>query len=152
MTTITLEEIAAKQAELNVLIEQYRNKDNPVTVEVPQAIIQLRTGERYAGLLIDDDGKPLHHLILLPDLAEDIAFDDAMEWAKELDAELPTRQEQALLYANCKLHLQGRWHWSCEEDEPEASCAWGCSFDIGYQSYDHKSAELYAVAVRRVFI
>jgi hypothetical protein len=72
-----------------------------------------------------------------------------MDWASTVCGVLPTRQEQALLYANCKPHLQPEWHWSSETHESDASFAWYCYFCIGLQDYDRKSIEGSAVAVRR---
>jgi len=74
----------------------------------------------------------------------------ALEWAEAEGGALPTRQEQALLFANCKPHLQPGWHWSCEEHESDASYAWLCNFDDGDQGDGLKSYEGGAVAVRRV--
>ena len=57
-----------------------------------------------------------------------------MDWAFSVVGALPTRHEQALLYANCKSHLKPKWHWSSETHEEDASYAWGCDFDYGTQN------------------
>ena len=152
MTTITLEAIEAKQSELSSLIEQYRAAAQGSIVELPSAKIQLRPGERYAGLSLDDDGKPMCHLILLPTFVDDIDWEEAGDWAESQGGDLPTRREQALLYANCKPHLQPRWHWSGQPHESEASYAWLCCFGNGSQTYGRKGAKACAVAVRRVTV
>jgi hypothetical protein len=73
-----------------------------------------------------------------------------MDWAESVGGSLPSRQEQALLFANCKPHLKPEWHWSSQTYESDASCAWFCYFYYGGQGGNRKSAEGAAVAVRRV--
>lgn len=150
MSTITLDEIQARQTELAALIEQYRTQTSQRQIEVPGTTIVLQAGEHYAGSTLEADGLVKHDIVLLaarPDLR--MTWQDAMEWAASVGGQLPDRQEQALLFANCKQHLQGEWHWSSEEHE-NASYAWSCYFHDGDQSHDHKSYEGCAVAVRRV--
>ncbi|MGB3068467.1 MAG: DUF1566 domain-containing protein [Ottowia sp.] len=152
MTAITLEVIEAKQSELNTLIEQLRASTKAVIVEVPGANFQLRPGERYAGIELDESGEPLCHLILLPGYGENLTWDEARQWADAQGGVLPSRRAQSLLFANCKQHLQPRWHWSCEEHEDDASCAWYCFFGYGYQFIFLKSYRGSAVAVRRLSV
>ena len=121
------------------------------TVEVPTATIALQAGEHYAGLVLDrNTGQPLHHLILLPQQGTDLEWASAKAWAEEVGGDLPTRQEQALLGANCKPHLRPRWHWSSETYEEDDSDAWVCDFGRGYQCDTHRSFLACAVSVRRV--
>ena len=121
------------------------------TIQLPAATIELRPGERYSGAVLDQDGNVKHHLILLPDRpAARVCWQDAMAWAESVDGQLPDRQEQALLFANCKPHLQKTWHWSSETHEEDASYAWNCYFSNGYQDYYRKGYEGSAVAVRRL--
>lgn len=121
------------------------------TIHLPAATIELRPGEHYAGPVLDEAGQIKHHLVLLPDRpAQRMNWQDAMAWAESIGAQLPARQEQALLFANCKPHLQPGWHWSCQEDEEDASYAWVCNFGSGHQGYFRKSFEGSAVAVRRL--
>ncbi|MBI3103214.1 MAG: DUF1566 domain-containing protein [Burkholderiales bacterium] len=121
------------------------------TIHLPAATIELHPGERYAGPVLDEAGQIKHHLVLLPARPERcLSWQDAMAWAEGIGAQLPDRQEQALLFANCKPHLQPGWHWSCQEDEEDASYAWVCLFISGDQYFSHKSCEGSAVAVRRL--
>lgn len=121
------------------------------TIHLPAASIELHPGERYAGPVLDEKGQIKHHLVLLPARPEQrLSWQDAMAWADGIGAQLPGRQEQALLFANCKPHLQPGWHWSCQEDEEDASSAWICYFDGGIQCGTHKSFVGSAVAVRRL--
>ena len=117
----------------------------------PSATIDLQPGERYAGVVLDADGKTMHHLVLLPQRPDErLDWQDAMDWATSVGGHLPTRQEQALLYANCKPHLKPVWYWSSETYEDDASFAGYCNFGGGGQIIILKSYEGAAVAVRRV--
>ena len=121
-----------------------------ISIELAGITIELQPGERYAGPVLDADGKVLHHLVLMAQRpASDLNWQAAIYWAESVSGALPNRQEQALLYANCKPHLQARWHWSSETHESDASCAWYCYFLNGYQHYYRKSYDGSAVAVRR---
>ncbi|SIR00695.1 DUF1566 domain-containing protein [Pseudacidovorax sp. RU35E] len=148
--TITLQAIEARLDEVAGMVQQYKAEQSSRVVEIAGASIALKQGERYAGAVIDDDGQVLHHLMLMAGVATDVGWKQARAWAEAQGGELPTRQEQALLFANCKPHLLGRSHWSCEVHEDDASYAWDCYFDNGIQSYYHQSAALAAVAVRRI--
>jgi hypothetical protein len=113
--------------------------------------IELQLGERYAGVLLNEDGTPSHHLVLLPGDADDITWSAAVEWAKAAGGELPTRREQALLFANAKSAFEEAWYWSGQEyEEPGGSYAWYQDFGYGVQYYLHKGYEGRARAIRRV--
>ena len=152
MPTVTIEQIQKRQAELASLIAALSEQASParlITIEADE--IELQPGEHYAGAVLDADGEHQHHLVLMAPRPEaKLAWQAAMDWAEEVGGALPTRQEQALLYANCKPHLQPTWHWSCQEHEDDASSAWDSYFGHGGQYGDHKSFEGSAVAVRRV--
>ena len=153
MSSITLEAIEARQTELNQLIAQFKaGAANQRTILViNEAAIGLDPGEHYAGVVLDEAGQVIHHLVLMaqrPD--KKLTWQAACEWAASVGGELPSRQEQALLYANCKPHLEPVWHWSGEKHEDDASYAWFCYFGNGHQGYGRKSYEGAAVAVRRV--
>lgn len=154
MSLVTLESIQAKQAELEALIARFTTATavtKPTWLYLPEVEIELQPGERYAGAVLDADGKVQHHLVLMPQRPDGkLNWQAAMEWAESIGGAIPTRQEQALLYANCKPHLTPAWHWSSETYEDDASYAWNCDFFFGSQHYDHKSFEGGAVAVRRV--
>ena len=152
MSDITLEAVQAKQTELAEMIEKLRARAAATTVlSIPAMSIELQPGERYAGAVLDADGKVMHHLVLLaakPD--EDLDWKAAIAWAAGVGGSLPTRQEQALLFANCKAQFEPRWHWSSETHETNASSAWFCYFGNGHQYYYDKSYEGCARAVRRL--
>jgi hypothetical protein len=113
--------------------------------------LDLQPGERYAGMVLDQDGRLVHHLVLKAERPEsNLNWKNALEWADEVGGYLPNRQEQALLYANCKSHLKPEWHWSSETYEGDTSYAWYCYFNYGSQSFSLKSYEGSVVAVRRI--
>jgi hypothetical protein len=125
---------------------------NPNTIlQLPATTIELAPGERYAGAVLSDTGLIQHHLILLPARPEVRKnWDDAKAWAASMGGDLPSPQEQSLLFANCRDALPKAWCWSNKEHEEDASCAWDCGFDNGYQDGTHKSYEGSVVAVRRL--
>lgn len=100
------------------------------------ALPELAEGEQYAGIVIDEAGHPTHHLILLPQQPNArLTWNAAMEWAKCCGGELPTRQEQALLYANLKSAFDPEWHWSSEQYAGDTALAWIQIFDDGMQHF-----------------
>ncbi len=117
------------------------------------ALPTINPGERYAGIALDTDGKPTHHIILLPQQTDDrLTWDEATAWAAEVGGALPTRQEQSLLFANCKDAFKPTWHWSCEQYAGFALTAWLQYFVNGNQLNVVKSFPARARAVRRFLI
>jgi len=110
---------------------------------------ELAAGEHYAGIVLKD-GAPTHHLVLLPGDLKEGTWKQAGEWAKKQHGELPTRQEQSLLFANCKQHIEGGWYWSSEPTAGSSAAAWSQSFYGGTQIYWRKDDRSRARAVRRV--
>jgi len=117
------------------------------TITIRGAEIALAPGEHYAGLLLDDAGQPLHHLILLPGDAKGKTWRQAIDWAAQAGGALPSRREQALLFANAASHFEATWYWSSEQCSD--AFAWGQYFDYGDQSDVDESAKARARAVRR---
>ena len=111
----------------------------------------IKPGETYAGLVIDDKGS-MHHLILLDGDADDAPHQEQLDWAKSIGGELPTRQEQALLYANCKAQFKSDWYWSADLYASGSGYAWFQSFSRGSQTTSGLSDKLRARAVRRLSI
>jgi len=120
------------------------------TIDIHAAQITLADGEHYAGLILNNDGTPSHHLVLLPGDHDDAEWQAAMEWAKSINGELPTRREQSLLFANCKQHFQADWYWSGEPHASDARSAWYQYFTSGYQSDHYVGNRCRARAVRRL--
>lgn len=153
MSTITLDEIKAEQTKLAKMIATFEAQAEAETEFLfPETRIVLRPGEAYAGIIIsDDESTASHHLILLPDEGNDLNWEEAKAWAKEIGGELPTLREQPLLFANLKEHFKGAYYWSCEQHENKAY-AWAQYFCYGGQSYLHTDGKLRARAVRRLII
>lgn len=103
-------------------------------------ICTAKTGELYALLLVNS--KP----------GKRLPWQAAMDWAKSLDADLPSRPEAALLFQHLQPQLDPRWHRTNETASFDASSAWLCNFLTGHHFYSHKSLEGSAVAVRRLVL
>ena len=113
--------------------------------------IELRPDEQYAGLVLKDDGTPLHHLVRMAEQTTNpLSWQDATAWASKAGGELPTRREMSLIYAHCRAHVKPEWYWSGEAFEADTSSAWSCHLGDGFQSTHLKSYENDAVAVRRI--
>ncbi|MDI9234347.1 hypothetical protein [Limnohabitans lacus] len=108
-------------------------------------------GGIFVGVITQPDDT--HSAVtLLPDRAQDLAWQAAKDWAESLNAQMPTRPMAALIFANTQDRPQTGWHWTNEEHKDHASCAWYCYFDYGSQINFHKSYEGSAVAVRLIHI
>lgn len=112
-------------------------------------------GGIYAGIIRGRDlGYDYHVIVADPDRT-DITWKDAVDWAKALsiyghqDFTLPTRSEQALLFANVKELFAEAWYWSSEQSAATSDYAWCQTFNSGYQGSDRKATKLRARAVRR---
>lgn len=158
MNQVTLEkieekqtEIVSKQSELEDLIKKLKLEVKTAFI-FPSTEIKLAHGEHYAGLIVGKDGEPSHHLILCAGEKEKSTWQEALDWAKNIGFELPTRREQALLYANLKDQFQEAWYWSSETRASHSDCAWLQDFYCGGQGYDTKLSHYRARAVRRLVI
>ena len=113
----------------------------------------LKPNEIYAGLILGKNGELDYHLVLLPSKPnKNMAWSNAMDWAKSVDGDLPTRNEQSLLFANCKEHFDSAWYWSNTQSAHDDSYAWMQGFNGGLQGNVLKSDECRARAVRRLLI
>lgn len=149
--TITLETIQARQDELVAMIAAYNAAKTAITI--PAATIELQPGERYAGLVLNDDGTPSHHLVLMaarPD--KQMRWEGAMGWAAKKGGALPTRREMLLIHAHCLAHVESDWYWSNERLGCDHSDAWSCHFGTGNLDNSHKHSKLRAIAVRHILI
>ena len=117
----------------------------PKTITLPA----LADGEKYAGFLLDENGTPTHHVVLLAG-ATSATWKKAVEWAKKQGGELPTRREQSLLFANCQAEFTKDWYWSGEQRAGDAGAAWYQYFSHGHQYWAGVSFRSRARAVRRV--
>ena len=150
MESITLHDIKAEQIKLAKMIATFEAQARE-SIHFPEQMIELNHGEQWAGIIIGKDGEPNHHLILLPGEADSIDWPDANEWAAEQGGELPSRREQALLYANLKEQFKPEWYWSGEQHENK-SYAWYLNFSYGDQDTSYTDDRLRARCVRRLVI
>lgn len=122
-------------------------------IKISGRTVQLGIGERYAGAVLDADGRYVYDLVLMPARpSERMSWSGALAWAKEVGGMLPTRQEQALLFAHCRSHLEDGYHWSCDKYERDNAFAWRCYLSQGLLDYTVQSIGCSAVAVRRVVL
>jgi hypothetical protein len=147
-----LESIKAAHDNVAAMIAQFEAQTATKLITIAQQQIELRAGEHYAGVIVNEDGTPAHHLILLPGEADEINWADAKTFAANAGGELPTRREQALLYANLKAQFESEWYWSGEQHASDDDYAWIQNFNFGGQVIIYKSARLRARAVRRLTI
>ncbi|WP_231502495.1 DUF1566 domain-containing protein [Herbaspirillum sp. RV1423] len=151
---ITLQLDGAKlTVDINALFSAWLQKQMGANVGlvVSIAIPSLNDGEVYAGIILSEDGKLSHHLILLPGEAEEINHADATAWAENLGGSLPARAEQSLLFANAKKHFKSSYYWSSELNGD--GWAWSQYFNNGDQySLVRTDDALRARAVRRLVI
>ena len=109
----------------------------------------LSDGEIHVATIQIADQAP-YHLILLPDHLEDeMTHLAATEWAASVGGDLPTRPEQALLFAHQRDQFDRTWYWSNTLHEADPDCAWYQYFYRGSQSYDYRDFKFRARAVRR---
>ncbi|MEN7526987.1 DUF1566 domain-containing protein [Cupriavidus sp. DL-D2] len=146
--TITLDAIKTEHARLGDMISAFEKQAASEFV-IGGTTIKLNPGERYAGIALDESGAFSHHLILLPGEAEDVSWPDACKWADEQLGGLPTRREQALLFANLKSEFEEGAYWSGEIRAGNSGWAWYQYFDDGFQNRNFQGLELRARAVRR---
>ena len=110
----------------------------------------LAEGERYIGGTIAADGTVTHVILLPGDIKAN--WQKSGEWAASIGGTLPTRVEQALLFATARDAFKQDAYWSCQEEEPESGWAWFQNFTYGGQYDYRKGTELRARAVRRLVI
>lgn len=110
---------------------------------------ELADGEIYIGAIGDADGK-LYHVVLLPGDNDDATHESQLEWAKSIGGDLPSRIEQAMLWANHRDQFKKDWYWSNEQHVSESGWAWYQDFNYGTRSYDPQDDCLRARAVRRL--
>ncbi|SDR37109.1 hypothetical protein SAMN05443245_5185 [Paraburkholderia fungorum] len=150
--TVTLEAIKAEQMKVSKMIAEFERQAATSIIQIEAAEISLAPGEKYAGVIIGEDGSPGHHVILLPGEAETVDWADAGKWAAEQGGELPNRREQSLLFANLKGEFQSAWYWSGQQHETNSGWAWYQDFNYGHQSHGDKDFHCRARVVRRLVI
>ncbi|WP_124076713.1 DUF1566 domain-containing protein [Burkholderia gladioli] len=112
---------------------------------------ELAEGEIYLCGFVSANGD-VTHTILLPGDSDDASWEDQVSWAKSIGGELPTRVEQALLWANCRESFQKDLYWSAEVYGSSLGWAWCQNFSNGGQGTVRKHSKFRARAVRRLSI
>lgn len=148
--TLTLESIKAEQSKLADMIARLEAQASR-TIDFTATTITLSQGEHYAGIIIGKDSEASYHLILLPGEGNDLDWKAAKVWAEQCGGDLPTRRDQALLYANLKDQFAEEWYWSGEQHS-DSRYAWAQYFEDGGQTTGGIGHELRARAVRRLEI
>lgn len=109
----------------------------------------LAEGEVYIGAHGDKNGD-FYHVVLLPGDHECDTHAAATEWAKSIGGDLPTRVEQAMLWADHRDQFKEDWYWSNETYQRNDASAWGQGFGLGIQGFTGKDLNFCrARAVRR---
>ncbi|VVD91238.1 hypothetical protein PCO31110_01631 [Pandoraea communis] len=106
----------------------------------------LNEGETYLCGFVDANGD-VEHTVIVAINNERAEWQEQLDWAKALGADLMTRPEQAVAYAKHKDLFEAAAYWS-NEDAGDGF-AWYQYFDGGYQGCSLQSHRLRAVAVRR---
>lgn len=111
-----------------------------------------------AGLRRGLEGGADYFLIVHADSLKASKWDDAVAWAKCLEADghkdfaLPLRADQSLMFSNVPELFEKEWYWSGEQGASDPAFAWYQSFINGYQGSYWKSSLYRARAVRRLVI
>ena len=112
------------------------------------ALKQPLEGGIFCGVITLPDGKHYAVVKLEAKPEKRLAWKAAMNWAKKVGGQLPSRAVAALLFSVAKDLFEPSWHWT---NEPEGSSyAWYCGFDNGTQRYYFTGYEGCAVAVRLI--
>lgn len=107
----------------------------------------LAEGEVYLCGFVDSNGDVTHTILLPGDTRA--TWHGALEWAKSIGGDLPTRAEQAVAFAKLRDQFEQAAYWSNEEDTEDPGWAWFQYFSYGSQYYHLPHYELRARAVRR---
>ncbi|MFS2103606.1 DUF1566 domain-containing protein [Ralstonia sp. Ralssp135] len=114
----------------------------------------LSEGEIYLCGLVNATGDVTHTILLPAEAEKRMSWPDAMEWAKSLNADLPTRAELVMAFEQHRSQFKEAAYWSNTPDaDPEyAGWAWFQRFLGGYQFSLRQHYEFRARAVRRLTI
>ncbi|WP_343618767.1 DUF1566 domain-containing protein [Ralstonia sp.] len=114
----------------------------------------LAEGEIYLCGLVNATGDVTHTILLPTETEKRLSWPDAMEWAKSLNADLPTRAELVIAFEQHRSQFKEVAYWSNTPDaDPKyAGWAWYQTFGSGRQYDGHQNDELRARAVRRLTI
>ena len=142
------DQVVAHVAELDKLIESFKATP-PVRISLDMNV-PLQPGEMYVGLILHKGLREGHHIILLPDDHDASNWPDAKKWAASIGGDLPSRPEQALLFADFRSEFKKEAYWSNTAYEHASGYAWYQYFYFGNQGLCNVGLKLRARAVRRL--
>ncbi|KVU22285.1 hypothetical protein WK65_18265 [Burkholderia ubonensis] len=108
----------------------------------------LAEGEVYLGGFVDANGDVTHTILLPGDTCA--TWSKALDWAKSIGGDLPTRVELAVAYSKHRDLFEQRAYWSNEAVYDDPGWAWCQYFGSGGQDLTRQGSELRARAVRRL--
>lgn len=150
----------SEQAIRQLVLEKLNGDERAATVKpgtlprIGAEIIEM--GGVFAGVARGVNGEPDYYLIAGPAASGSLPWQKATDWADGVEAHgfndfaLPTRKEQALLFANAPELFEKEWYWSSEQHAGISVYAWVQSFNGGNQGASVKDDNNRARAVRRV--
>ena len=154
-TPITVDPIAAQEIvrrHLLGIVDEPPGSEALAMIDKPAGgKIILHKGEKLIGSYAGPDGKTTV-AILLPGEKKNVAWKDALSWAKDQGGDLPNRVEALLLFQHHRGEFQREVYWTNEQPAEVSSYAWGQSFGDGFQDVWLQGYKDVARAVRRVAI
>lgn len=140
--------IIPEAAIADLWLERAGLKSEPLTA-LPR-IDQVVAGGKFKGIVRGENGAPDYLLFDHGEAPERMPWEAAMKWAESQGGSLPTRREQALMFANrAEDEYRKEWYWSSEQYAGYDDFAWMQGFDDGSQGTGHKSNGYRARVVRR---
>lgn len=110
----------------------------------------LKTGEMYAGIILDPAGD--YHVVLREGEVQDVDWTTAGMLAAGFGGQLPTRRELRLILTNKPGMLKAQWYWTADLSEATQ----GYAYTIGALSHCHgddpqdRAFNTACVAIRRI--
>jgi hypothetical protein len=115
-------------------------------------------GGIYAGIVRGKDGTPDYHLIVGPEAADEMTWDDANGYAITVAAEghsdfvLPNQRDDHVAQANVSELFKPKWYWLSEQHASFSDDAWFQFFIYGYQFTWNKGYPCRVRLVRRLAV
>ena len=128
-----------------VATKKKSSSKKPVVITLPV----LGKSEIYKGLIVDESGKPLRHVMEIVGKFGNATWDKALDIAKKAGGALADRREGALLRASDPRGQSGLF-WLSEQCEGYSDFAWAQYFNDGDQSTFRKSGKFRVRVVRTI--
>jgi hypothetical protein len=140
---LTIEDIKAAQENLSKMIDKFEQQQKNIKF----GDVQLQENEKYAGVILNENGEPSHHLILLGGNIQN--GKRLYSSVVDLYPSLPTIQELSLLYCNLKTEFYQSIYLS-SNGSLQTNWCWCIDFENNQPKYTYKPAHV--CQVRRVQI